>query len=427
MMIARSFRLARTALTMAGLVCLTTVASAGIHDMVCVLMPQQEVPPNGSPNATGAGVFKIDTTANTLSYYIVVGGLSAAETAAHIHGAANPGVNAGVLQPLAVGTVKTGVWNYAQAQEADILAGRMYVNVHTTAFPGGEVRGQIVTHVADLDSAQEVPANPSTARGFGLITLDKAAKTLSYYIVHNVAGETAAHFHGFARHGVNAGVSIALPVGSPKVGVAPYVAADEDKILDGLFYINIHSGAFPGGEIRGQLCHTILPHDGVQETPPNATTAVGVGYIAIDRATDNLSYDFRHTGLNTAETAAHIHGFAPRAVAAGVIHPLAVGARKLGVWNYPAANEGQIVTGRTYANFHSSNFPGGEVRGQISFDCSRIGDTNGDNMVNFADLNSVLSSFGQVGGGLGGDVNGDGTCNFTDLNLTLSGFGQTCS
>lgn len=54
-------------------------------------------------------------------------------------------------------------------------------------------------------------------------------------------------------------------------------------------------------------------------------------------------------------------------------------------------------------------------------------DTNGDNVVNFADLNNVLSFFGQNGVGLPGDVNNDGVVNFNDLNLVLSFFGQSCS
>jgi hypothetical protein len=54
------------------------------------------------------------------------------------------------------------------------------------------------------------------------------------------------------------------------------------------------------------------------------------------------------------------------------------------------------------------------------------GDTNGDGVVNFADLNTVLSQFGQAGAGLEGDTNGDGVVNFTDLNEVLSEFGESC-
>jgi hypothetical protein len=55
------------------------------------------------------------------------------------------------------------------------------------------------------------------------------------------------------------------------------------------------------------------------------------------------------------------------------------------------------------------------------------GDTNGDNLVNFTDLNTVLSEFGQSGMGLPGDVDGNGVVNFADLNLILSNFGAQCN
>jgi hypothetical protein len=64
-----------------------------------------------------------------------------------------------------------------------------------------------------------------------------------------------------------------------------------------------------------------------------------------------------------------------------------------------------------------------EVAGPVG-DCP--GDSNGDNTVNFTDLNSVLSSFGQSGPGVPGDVNGDEVVNFSDLNEVLSNFGTTC-
>lgn len=56
------------------------------------------------------------------------------------------------------------------------------------------------------------------------------------------------------------------------------------------------------------------------------------------------------------------------------------------------------------------------------------GDTNGDRVVDFADLNTVLSQFGQTGppGTLAGDVNDDGFVSFTDLNIVLGAFGASC-
>lgn len=54
------------------------------------------------------------------------------------------------------------------------------------------------------------------------------------------------------------------------------------------------------------------------------------------------------------------------------------------------------------------------------------GDTNGDNLVNFTDLNAVLAEFGLTGDGLAGDVNDDDVVNFTDLNIVLANFGNMC-
>ncbi|MEA5486607.1 alpha/beta hydrolase-fold protein [Pseudanabaena sp. CCNP1317] len=58
---------------------------------------------------------------------------------------------------------------------------------------------------------------------------------------------------------------------------------------------------------------------------------------------------------------------------------------------------------------------------------SIAGDANGDGVVDFADLNLVLSQFGQaVAPGSGGDVNSDGVVNFADLNAVVSAFGAPC-
>lgn len=55
------------------------------------------------------------------------------------------------------------------------------------------------------------------------------------------------------------------------------------------------------------------------------------------------------------------------------------------------------------------------------------GDTNGDGLVNFADLNNVLANFGLAGVGIPGDVNDDGVVNFSDLNIILANFGANCN
>lgn len=102
----------------------------------------QEVPPNAS-TATGGGFAVVDLTAHNLIYRMTFAGLGSAESAAHIHGPAARGASAGVVFTLMSGSPKTGTVALTTQQEADVLAGLYYFNIHTANFPNGEVRAQI--------------------------------------------------------------------------------------------------------------------------------------------------------------------------------------------------------------------------------------------------------------------------------------------
>ena len=367
----RRCRRALLGLAVLVLVCSSWVGEAHaaiVYSDLVLMSGSQEVPAVASPGF-GGGTAVLDTDANTLRFEIAVGGLSAAETAAHIHGPADPGVNAGVVFALPLGNPKIGTWNYPETLEADILAGRMYMNVHTLSHPAGEIRGQVTSTAALLDGAQETPPSASTGNGAGVFHLDTQANQLKYYIV--IAGlggiETAAHIHGFALHGTAAGVIHPLPLGSPKVGVFNYSEPQEEGLLSGQTYVNVHTTTHPGGEIRGQIVGTVAPMHGAQEVPPTGSPGAGMGMVSFDRNVDALSYYIWVAGLRGVETAAHIHGFAPRGVNAGVQHALPAGSRKLGLWNFGAANQGSVFLGNTYFNVHSTTSPGGEIRGQIEY------------------------------------------------------------
>jgi len=102
-----------------------------------------EVPPDTSAG-TGAATATLDTATGKLSWNVTYSGLTGPAKAAHIHGPADPGKNAGVVIPF---TVKAspikGSATLTAAQMADLEAGKYYVNIHTAANKGGEIRGQL--------------------------------------------------------------------------------------------------------------------------------------------------------------------------------------------------------------------------------------------------------------------------------------------
>jgi hypothetical protein len=106
----------------------------------------QEVPPTKGHGA-GKADFSLNPSTKELTWTITYSGLSSAPTAAHIHGPAAQGTNAGVLVNLAPHGVKEplkGSAKLTDAQIADLTSGKTYVNVHTGQNKAGEIRGQIM-------------------------------------------------------------------------------------------------------------------------------------------------------------------------------------------------------------------------------------------------------------------------------------------
>ena len=110
---------------------------------------------------------------------------------------------------------------------------------------------------AALDAKSEVPPNASTGSGTADIDYDPATKKLSWKLTYSglTGPATAAHFHGPAETGKNAGVAVAIPnaTSSPAEGSATLTAAQAADLEAGKYYVNVHTQANPGGEIRGQV------------------------------------------------------------------------------------------------------------------------------------------------------------------------------
>ncbi len=111
---------------------------------------------------------------------------------------------------------------------------------------------------ATLDSAQEVPSNTSAGRGAAEIQFNSSNNVLSWKVTYSgLSGAvTGAHIHGPAAPGANAGIVVPFSGdlnAQPMQGQATLTPTQFGDLAAGLWYVNLHTAQFPGGEIRGQL------------------------------------------------------------------------------------------------------------------------------------------------------------------------------
>ncbi len=114
----------------------------------------------------------------------------------------------------------------------------------------------MVNYTATLNGASEVPAKTTAATGAMEGTLDTSTKMLNYTVTYNgLSGPaTAAHIHAPAAAGANAGVAVPFPSAASPIKGSVAVTDDQIKAMDtGMTYVNVHTAANPGGEIRGQI------------------------------------------------------------------------------------------------------------------------------------------------------------------------------
>jgi hypothetical protein len=226
------------------------------------LSAANEVPPAAS---TGTGTALVGVLSGQVAYNISVTGITSIQ-AAHIHrGAA--GVNGPVVVNFNPTFNASGVARGAVAipevlaAEIEANPANFYVNVHTTAFPGGEVRGQLVLQpsqrlVSNLSGANEVPPVLPAATGTANVLV--GGSMVAYLInTPGVTDQVAGHIHRGAA-GVNGPVVVDFAPtfsGGVAAGVVSTTAATVTEILGGPtgFYVNVHTTTFPTGAVRGQL------------------------------------------------------------------------------------------------------------------------------------------------------------------------------
>ncbi len=113
---------------------------------LALLSADEQSAPTESPGS-GQAEFVLDRPTQRLAWTVTYGNLTSNAVAAHVHGPQTPGGNAGVLFDLApdgIGSPLTGSRVINDGELEYLLTGRMYVNIHTTRYPPGELRGQVM-------------------------------------------------------------------------------------------------------------------------------------------------------------------------------------------------------------------------------------------------------------------------------------------
>lgn len=286
-------------------------------------------------------------------------------------------------------------------QLAELLAGRYYANVHSGAYPSGEIRGQVLPPAtmlfrAHLSGANDWPVVTSGASGQVLghyvgdsLQIIGSFTDLESPVATSIAG--GAHLHT-AWAGQNGPVIFPLGLSlsaDSLAGTFPLAdnvyypnEAQRTQLAARGIYVNIHSTMHPAGEIRGQL----LPEsqavftaflNGNQQIPSVVSTGRGMVKVEWmgDRMTASGSFQGLMSGLNTAIAGgSHLHAGYP-GQSGPVIFPLAAdqsGTDTSGVY-LPANNTFAIGSGAAdtltdrffYVNVHSMQYPGGEIRGSV--------------------------------------------------------------
>jgi uncharacterized protein (TIGR03118 family) len=341
--------------------------------------PASEIPAVTTSSATGTGAFSLE--GSNLSYYISFSGLSGPAIAAHLHAPANATNNTGVMIPFSPPSASAGVISGTVAMTPDQITnfvnGLCYANIHTTLNPGGEIRGQVIPlHiVATLNAAAEVPPVTNAPNASATASLTFVGSQLSYSLTYSglSAPPIAMHFHGPAAPTNNA--SVIVPLATPSgtsgsvSGTVSLTPTEMAYLLSGSTYINLHTTNNPAGEIRGQVWPLQFKASlsGAAEVPPAASPASGSGSLSI--ANNVLNYSFTFTNLLSPAIAAHIHGPADPLHNTGVIIPFTPPPAAAGSFSGSVALTSQqllyILSGLTYANIHTTNYGGGEIRGQI--------------------------------------------------------------
>lgn len=372
-----------------------------------ILSGSNEAPPitttaNGSISATLNG-----------SELVVEGsfeGLTGDYAASHVH-SAMAGTSGGVvvaLSPTVDSDNRGGTFEGANntftlttEQVATLEAQGMYINIHSSTFGSGELRGQIVPEAdahfrANFSGAFEFPVAKTMASGGAVLQLKGDSLIISGSFNNltdefDVAVAGGSHLH-IGPAGRTGGIAIELVPTLESDNLSGVYHASENRfeltseqktaLLNRDFYFNLHTKAFGAGELRGQ----VVPQStatffarlsGTAEVPSIETSAIGAIVLELHRDTLVVTGSFGNLSGSFDATIAggsHLHiGHAGENGGIAVQLDAEVGIDLSGGVYLPEENKyvltpeqiEALLNREMYLNIHTLAFASGELRGQV--------------------------------------------------------------
>jgi len=256
------------------------------HPTIAVTLSPNETYPLPTSTASGSGEITFNLISGGVTGGVTVTGIAA--TLAHIHrgyaGAAGP-----VIVNFVQNASNSARWEpqggalLTADQITELLAGKLYVNVHSAAYPQGEIRGQIQPDNIDvvittMNGGAVAPPVTTTAAGVAATTVDAQASNATVHVNSTgVDDGTEAHVHKAAAGATNTTPLFALTKDATSPGhwsaeVQTIAAADRTDFDANGWYVDIHAPANPAGAIRGQISPTPAPPAPPAPPSPPATT-----------------------------------------------------------------------------------------------------------------------------------------------------------
>lgn len=206
----------------------------------------QETPPNNS-TATGRASLLLSPDEKTARVSLTFAGLSSGQTDAHIHGPALPGVSAPPIFPLPLGQVNDFPITLTPSQVQDLKNGLFYVNVHSSNFPAGEIRGQFASSNSSVSmqfSASTYVVNENA--GSVVVSVTRSgntteATTIDYATSNGSATQPSDYTN-------SSGSLHFAPGETVKSFVVPII---DDAVVEGTEALNVTLSAPSNGAVEG--------------------------------------------------------------------------------------------------------------------------------------------------------------------------------